>query len=146
MMLALVLLLPPMPPEPCHDGTGENDRGADRAHQRRNVGRRLGTPAAQNLNTAVGLNAFEFNTTGGANTAIGARALAANQGSYNTAIGSESVLFNSTGICNTATGAGALYVNTTGSDNTATGKSALETKYYLPRGSPENGCGSHTGH
>jgi hypothetical protein len=79
----------------------------------------------QTLNTAVGLNALEFSDTGSANTAIGARALAVNNGSYNTATGSESLSFNTTGAENTATGAGALYQNTTGSDNTATGNSAL---------------------
>ncbi len=77
------------------------------------------------VNTAVGFEALEFNTTGASNVAIGDAALTANTtGSDNTATG-VGVLTANAGNLNTATGFEALFSNTTGGNNTASGAQAL---------------------
>ena len=94
------------------------------------------------FNTAVGLNALTANTTGRANTAIGAgpgetenglglAALGSNTtGNNNTAVGGTNgadpaaLGSNTTGRFNTAVGAGALGSNTTGENNIAVGSDA----------------------
>lgn len=79
-----------------------------------------------NLNTAVGKNALNFNTTGNSNTATGSLALNKNTiGHENTANGRQALFFNTTGHDNTANGSSALSANTTGNSNTATGRQAL---------------------
>jgi hypothetical protein len=95
-------------------------------------------------NTAIGINAFNTNTTGTANTASGFQALYSNTtgwentasgynalfrnttGYQNTASGSSALFSSSIGLWNTADGAGALQSNTTGSSNTASGYDALQ--------------------
>ena len=72
-------------------------------------------------NTAVGAGALEVNSTGVWNTAVGSSALQDNAGSYNTAIGFNALFFDTTGNNNTATGANALTGNTSGSNNIAVG-------------------------
>ena len=61
------------------------------------------------VNTVVGMNALESNTTGYSNTAIGYKTLKD----------------NSTGSENTGLGRSALYENTTGKNNVAIGDNAL---------------------
>jgi len=79
-----------------------------------------------NYNTAYGYGALYANTTGGRNTASGFNALNANTaGAYNTASGYGALTSNTTGNYNTAYGYGALYTNTTGGRNTASGVNAL---------------------
>jgi hypothetical protein len=69
-----------------------------------------GSGALQNLaangvrNTAVGFNVLHSNTGGGANTALGAAALANNTANNNTACGSYALTSNTIGDGNTATG------------------------------------------
>src|SRR5439155_22942670 len=77
-------------------------------------------------NTATGLLALAFNTTGFENTANGADALYLNStGSQNTATGIFALFLNTTGYDNTATGFSALANNTNGTFNTANGEIAL---------------------
>jgi hypothetical protein len=79
-------------------------------------------------NTALGRRALAFVTTGGGNTASGYRALYSNTtGSSNTASGNQALFFNTTGSGNTASGGRALYSNTTGYANTANGYRALDS-------------------
>jgi hypothetical protein len=79
-------------------------------------------------NTAIGLDALFFNTTGNQNTASGRGALRENTtGSFNSAFGRQALRFNTTGNQNTASGALALFSNTTGGNNTASGSSALSS-------------------
>lgn len=74
----------------------------------------------QGLTVGRGANALA------GNTALGARALAANtSGTLNTATGNDALLVNTTGRYNSAFGNAALTANTTGSDNTALGMYAL---------------------
>src|SRR5216684_2741589 len=115
-------------------------RGADGGLPNENTAE--GDGALQSLasngvrNTAIGFDALFSNTGGGANTAIGASALANNTANDNTACGSFALanntadghlaLFsNTTGNDNTANGVAALQSNTTGINNTATGFQAL---------------------
>jgi hypothetical protein len=98
-------------------------------------------------NTAVGEEAlstqsFDDNTNNWAsyNTAVGIRALFANQptsaagggllGVYNTALGAFSLAYNTTGTDNTAVGSNALWNNTTANKNTAVGSGALQTQSF----------------
>jgi trimeric autotransporter adhesin len=77
-------------------------------------------------NTANGVNALVYNTTGANNTATGLNALRANTTGYgNTASGSSALYQNTTGSNNTASGYAVLFQNTTGSENTAIGQGAL---------------------
>jgi hypothetical protein len=79
-----------------------------------------------NYNTAIGLNALRFNTTGSGNTALGQEALWSNTGGMaNTASGLMALWNNATGNENTAVGVQALYSNSTGDKNTASGGYAL---------------------
>ncbi len=78
------------------------------------------------LNTGIGIDALQFDTTGTANTALGEQALQYNTGgSYNTAIGFQALVNNTNGGYNTALGALALGFNTNGNNNTAIGYGAL---------------------
>jgi NDP-sugar pyrophosphorylase family protein len=87
------------------------------------VGRGSGNIAT---NTANGVNALAYNTTGANNTATGLNALADNNTGYgNTASGSYALYQNTTGSNNTASGYAVLFQNTTGSSNTASGYAAL---------------------
>ena len=77
-------------------------------------------------NTANGSQALASNTTGEGNTAHGQGALSANTtGFFNTANGWQALISNTTGFINTAVGSGALSSNTTGYSNTANGQAAL---------------------
>ena len=77
-------------------------------------------------NTALGAHTFEDNTTGGYDTALGRDALHSNTtGEQNSAGGYGALYSNTTGQNNTAFGAQALYNLTTGSTNTAVGRDAL---------------------
>jgi trimeric autotransporter adhesin len=91
-------------------------------------------------NTAVGYQAL-YNTTAGANTAVGFDCLIEDTtGHYNTAIGDSSLGYNTTGSDNTASGFLALLLNTTGSNNTAAGSRAL---YSNTNGSDNTAIGYH---
>jgi hypothetical protein len=77
-------------------------------------------------NTAVGIGALQFNTTGDLNTATGVDALGDNTtGRYNTATGVNALWHNLSGEFNTANGLNALRENTIGSGNTAVGAGSL---------------------
>jgi hypothetical protein len=79
-------------------------------------------------NTFVGPGAgnFSLGINAGGNTALGARALAADTSGFgNTAIGSDALRSNTTGVQNVAIGIAALIGNTGGLINTAVGLSAL---------------------
>ncbi len=77
------------------------------------------------LNLRVGYGAFNSNTTGTSNTALGSFALAADtSGSGNTALGSTSLNANTSGSNNTAVGQYAGRYLTTGSSNTFIGQNA----------------------
>ena len=81
-------------------------------------------------NTANGVNALVYNTTGANNTATGLNALVYNTTGYgNTASGSYALYQNTTGSNNTASGYAVLFQNTTGSENTAIGQGALFSNY-----------------
>jgi hypothetical protein len=72
------------------------------------------------------MNAFQQNTTGPENTAIGAFALTANTtGEDNTACGAGALQRNTTGFGNTASGRGALQNNTEGYGNIGIGRFSL---------------------
>ena len=74
------------------------------------------------VNTAIGADALENNTTGFFNTATGHAALTSNTtGVRNTADGKGALLLNTNGDFNVATGNAALFNNTTGSKNIALG-------------------------
>ena len=77
-------------------------------------------------NVALGVGAFENNTTWCCNTAIGSFALNSNTtGFNNTASGYGALQSNTTGSSNTASGTRALVSNTTGGDNIAIGTGLL---------------------
>ena len=76
-------------------------------------------------NTAFGVNALYANTTEIDNTAVGFQALFQNTVSANTAVGAHAMFSNTTGGFNTAHGFKAMYSNTTGTYNTAVGSSSL---------------------
>jgi trimeric autotransporter adhesin len=77
-------------------------------------------------NTATGAFALYSNTSGASNSAYGYGALYTNMGSSNnTAIGAYSLAYNTSGSGNTAIGAFALNANTIGVSNTASGNNAL---------------------
>jgi len=77
-------------------------------------------------NSAFGYAALYRSTTGESNTAAGYSALAGNTtGSYNTAVGSAALSANTTGIFNIAIGAAALSNNSGGNRNTAVGSYTL---------------------
>jgi len=96
-------------------------------------------------NSAMGLSALQYNTTGFYNSAQGVRALYSNTtgygnsaqgvnallsnttGSHNSAQGVEALRSNTTGYYNSAQGGDALYSNTTGYYNSAQGVSALRS-------------------
>lgn len=82
-----------------------------------------------NGNIALGAIALTSNTTGGSNIAIGYNALADNTtGSDNTAVGNAALANNTVGgLNNSAFGSFALNANTDGADNTALGSEALSS-------------------
>ncbi len=76
-------------------------------------------------NTSVGGQALSLNTTGDSNTGVGARALHRNiDGTGNTGVGFYALYYNA-GDSNTGVGSEALTSNTFGSQNTGVGKQAL---------------------
>ena len=78
------------------------------------------------LNTFLGYQASNGNTTGTGNTTMGYRVLNANTtGSNNTALGTSALFTNTNAWGNTAVGYRSLYLNTTGGSNVAIGDSAL---------------------
>ena len=78
------------------------------------------------FNTALGIEALPFTTSGINNTAVGHRAMYLNtSGSYNTGMGRLALRNNTTGTDNTAIGYQALTDNTTGGFNVAMGVNAL---------------------
>lgn len=85
-------------------------------------------------NTAVGIGALGFNTTGSDNTAFGAGALSANTTGHGNAAFGVALHDNTTGGANTALGDLALQNNTTGSGNIAIGSGAA----YFVSGSNSN--------
>jgi hypothetical protein len=81
-----------------------------------------------NNNTAIGYAALQKNTSGGSNTAIGVgSSLNITTGSLNTSVGVNSCGNITTGNNNTGIGHSAILLNTTGTDNTAIGLSALSS-------------------
>ena len=80
------------------------------------------------LNTAVGSNSLQVNTTGTNNTAVGSNSLAENtKGSFNTAVGANALESNTTGNWNAAFGVNTLQINLTGSNNTSIGYNSLSS-------------------
>jgi hypothetical protein len=78
-------------------------------------------------NTAVGHQSLEFNTRS-LNTAVGAQALQNNTtGSANTAVGTQALQPNTTGVSNTGVGYLALKDNTTGNNNIGVGNASLRS-------------------
>jgi hypothetical protein len=77
-------------------------------------------------NTAIGVNALYYNSSGSYNTAVGGALVSNTTGNYNTASGIGALGSNTTGNDNTASGSSALDFNTTGNDNTASGAAALD--------------------
>ncbi|MBU2554818.1 MAG: tail fiber domain-containing protein [Bacteroidetes bacterium] len=80
---------------------------------------------SDNKNAAVGINALQFNTSGGWNTAMGYNSL--NQttgGGGNCAFGYRSMENNTIGQANVAVGESALFSNIGGINNTAIGSAA----------------------
>jgi hypothetical protein len=76
-------------------------------------------------NSAMGLTALQDNTTGGSNSALGVYALYSNTtGSNNSAVGLSALFSNTTGNFNSALGTTALGSNTTGTNNSAMGVNA----------------------
>ena len=87
-----------------------------------------GSGSNSNLNTVVGRDALESNTSGLQNVAVGAEALQKNTtGVSNTAVGYRAGENITTGGGNSAVGQGALQNGTTGSYNTAIGQRALDS-------------------
>jgi hypothetical protein len=83
--------------------------------------------AGSNANTAIGIFAFNDNTSGNSNTAIGYSSLNRNaSGQWNTAMGVSSLYNNTSGMRNTAIGYFTMQGMTTGHDNTAIGREALQ--------------------
>lgn len=96
------------------------------------------TPFNTVFNTFVGINAGNFATQGGYNTAVGYQALSSinsSSSTANTAVGTTALKANTSGASNTAVGTGALQVNTTGTSNTAVGAGALSQSGGGPTGS-----------
>ncbi len=92
----------------------------------------VGLNAGQNntsagvYNTVLGGSAFQNNTTGNSNVALGSQALSANTtGNSNISIGAFALSNNTTGTSNVAVGSSALRSNSAGGDNIAIGNSAL---------------------
>jgi Chaperone of endosialidase len=78
------------------------------------------------VNTFLGLNAGNMNSTGDQNTGVGAAVLYNDTGgNYNTAFGAGAMEFNSSASRNTAVGYQALNSNSTTGYNTAVGSEAL---------------------
>ena len=81
--------------------------------------------SSDNRNTAVGVNALHYNTTGNLNTANGYEALYSNiSGTYNNANGFQSIYSNTIGGTNIGLGSYSLFSNTTGSFNVGIGHHA----------------------
>jgi hypothetical protein len=79
-----------------------------------------------NWNTAVGNYALASSTTGNTNSAFGQGALSSNlSGGLNSAFGAAALASNVSGLYNVANGAYSLLANTTGSNNSAIGEAAL---------------------
>ena len=85
-------------------------------------------------NTGLGFDALFSNIDKSFNTAVGAAALALNNGDFNTAVGAAALLLNTSGNANTAIGAEALLNNIIGYGNIAVGVQAL----YNHQGGPYN--------
>ena len=78
-------------------------------------------------NTAFGLTALAFNTTGNLNSAIGSGALLYNTiGDDNSAVGGNALRNNTIGSYNSSVGVGALTGNIDGSSNSAMGSFSLQ--------------------
>jgi len=76
-------------------------------------------------NTAVGYKALTTNTSGIGSTAVGFEALDVNNGNYNTAVGMSSQGGCTTGIENTAIGYQSLFINSSSNYNSAFGAQSL---------------------
>lgn len=82
-------------------------------------------------NTALGAYSLFSNISGDLNTAIGASSLySATSSSENTAIGAYSMFYNISGGTNTVIGSGSLYNATSSSENTVVGYSAFSNLAY----------------
>ncbi|MBV9770288.1 MAG: tail fiber domain-containing protein [Bryobacterales bacterium] len=93
-------------------------------------------PTDQSNNTALGMGALEFNSSGTFNTATGYNALMSNgNGFSNTADGYIALQNNVSGNYNTALGAAALFANTVGTGNIAVGALAA---YNVANGNSNN--------
>ncbi len=91
-------------------------------------------------NVAIGYRPLYSNTTGFLNVAIGLEALVDNDGGlYNAAVGSYALRKNTTGSSNIAVGYVALNENTTGTTNSALGAGAL---YFNTTGNENNAVGN----
>ncbi len=84
------------------------------------------TQSGAGLNTALGIGALAYNTSGYENVATGYQALFNNTvGNSNLALGLQALFYNTTGSYNVASGEQALYSNTTGSYNVGMGFQSL---------------------
>jgi hypothetical protein len=72
-------------------------------------------------NTAYGMRALDYNSTGSYNTAVGEGSLLKDTGNYNSALGFYALQGNTAGAYNTGAGYAALYNNVTGNYNSALG-------------------------
>jgi hypothetical protein len=91
------------------------------------------------LNTSIGFQALNANTTGWGNAAVGRRSLFNNNtGAQNTGVGEGSLAANTSGQLNTAVGNGCITRNTIGSSNTGVGVGSLT---FLTSGSSNTGVG-----
>lgn len=96
----------------------------------------------KDANTAIGVSALQYNTTGQYNTATGANALQANTSGYsNIAFGAQALMANTIGKGNSALGTGAMATNLQGEYNTALGWSSL---YSNTSGAYNNTFGSQS--
>ena len=85
-----------------------------------------GTLASVPVNTAVGLNALQNNTTGNSNSAVGLSALQNNTtGNFNSAVGLNALLNNTTGGNNSALGVSAGRFRGTGTDTLTVATSSV---------------------
>lgn len=106
-------------------GAGANDNGGENSNVAVGI-YAFNTNTSGYQNTAIGTQSLYSNLIGNRNTAIGVSALFSNtSGNYNSSVGGFALNSNTIGNHNTAMGYGALRANTEGYSNVATGSDAL---------------------
>jgi trimeric autotransporter adhesin len=82
--------------------------------------------SAGNYNTAAGIGAMRYSTSGSESVAFGYGSLNHNvSGNRNSALGDDALFYNYSGSSNTAVGPASLYNNTVGNNNVAIGDSSM---------------------